>query len=111
MNVVHRVLAGATVVSLVLAGCARSTQEDLEAPDAAEPLDRDAEAQPVLAGDASTSPDEERDADDVVGADEATEHVRFEEVDAREGPADGVVAQPQRDPMPSMLDPKKWGPR
>ncbi len=108
MNLVRRHWVGVLAFH-VLAGCARATPEDLRAPDDPRPAPASGAEKPAAPDDASASEAEPEPAP--IEDDAATEHVHFEEIDAREGPADGVVAQPQRDPMPSLLDPKKWGPR
>jgi hypothetical protein len=95
-------------------GCARSAADQ----DAVEP-DEGASAEPQP-GDTGEGLDEEIEPEPDASEPEApepvadpdAEHITFDGPDAEPGPADQVVAPPQRPPMPSMMtDVLKTGPR
>lgn len=96
-------------------GCARSAADQ----DAVEPEEGvSADPQPGDTGDGlddevDPEPDaSEADAPPPDAADPDAEHITFDGPEAEPGPADQVVAPPQRPPMPSMMtDVLKTGPR
>jgi hypothetical protein len=87
-------LGASLVAVLVVCSCARD-RRDLVTPDeGAEPLDA---IEPTT--EVPTPPLEE-----------PAEHITFDPADAGGVPAEGVVAQPQRDPLPSMMGDVLYGP-
>jgi hypothetical protein len=46
-----------------------------------------------------------------VGVDGSAEHIVFDAGDASDVPAQGVVSQPQREPMPSLMGGVRYSPR
>jgi hypothetical protein len=99
-------LVGSSLVVLLVVSCASASPPmpaTAAAPDDGGQLERDL----ARDEDEPTSPTE------TVAPEggEATEHLVFDAGDATDVPAEGVVAQPQRDPMPSLMGGVRFAPR